>query len=47
MACPDLLVQLHDGETFLVEVKSSAKDLLKISRGNLMQRMKVASEGPA
>lgn len=43
-ACPDLLVQLHDGDTFLVEVKSSEKDLLKIGKGNLERRIQVARD---
>jgi len=43
-ACPDLLVQLHDGDTFLVEVKSSERDLLKLGRGNLERRIQVAED---
>lgn len=43
-ACPDLLVQLHDGDIFLVEVKSSEKDLLKIGKGNLERRIQVARD---
>ena len=43
-ASPDLLVQLLDGETMFVEVKSSTKDLKKISKGNLKRRIEVASD---
>lgn len=43
-AAPDLLIQLHSGETLLVEVKSSREDIMRLGTGRVRKCMTVAAD---